>query len=202
MSYLPMIYQCFIELASLIFRMPPLVSQPDGGSQAAFGAVHPVHQIQRGRDSIHILLQHPRTGLVRTSEKSIHQELTLGSQKPLQVLDIGLLVSFIKAVVATDVEDQVKLASQIVWVKDVPNPQVYVYTCLAGLAPGDLNGPPGKVNPGHLPAVTGERDCVCAGTAAEIQGATRRMVGDEVHQLGRTDAGIPGWIPEVLELEA
>ena len=68
--------------------------------------------------------------------------------------------------------------------------------CLLDLSFCNLNGARGEVETFCLPACVGKGDDVGACAAANIQGTSDGVRGDEVVEFRRADAAIPGGVAE------
>jgi hypothetical protein len=107
----------------------------------------------------------------------------------------------IQVVQAADVEDEIIGSYQTIEVSNIAQPEVSNETKLADFAKSKMDCPAGKVYPGDLPAMPGKVNYIRASSTAEIKGASGRVRVNEFDQLRRGDAGIPGWVVEVCQIE-
>ena len=83
----------------------------------------------------------------------------------------------------------------------VPDKQLYLNARLTSLLPCELDGARGEIHPRHLPVGIRQSDDVRTGATADIDGAARFMILDEVEELGWTDSCIPWRLPKIPVLE-
>lgn len=103
--------------------------------------------------------------------------------------------------IASDIQDQIKRTGDALQPGDIFDAEVYMDPSQASLFPGRGNGAADKINSNHLPGMLCQEDSVRTRPASQIEGAPGWMGGDEIQQLRRRDARIPGRPLEISDIK-